>query len=81
MIKKIIEFFGLSKHQKNQESQERSTNQQLVSQVLLSKSKPQSEIDSKFASFRERSVVQSSRCSNFLFFGFHGFDFRNRHSQ
>jgi hypothetical protein len=53
MIKKIISFFGLSKHQKTQESQECNIDQQLVSQVLLSKSKEQVEIESSIVSLQE----------------------------
>lgn len=81
MIKKIIDFFGLSKHQKNQESQEHSTNQQLVSQVLLSKSKQQSEIDLKFASLQEEIASSSTRNNRFVLFGFFGTHSHNHHSQ
>ena len=79
MIKKIISFFGLSKHQKKKESQERNTEQQLVSQVLLSKSKQQSEIDSKLASLQEEIVSSSIRNTRFVLFGFYGIRSRNRH--
>ncbi len=79
MIKKIISFFGLSKHHKKQEFQEYNIDQQLMSQVLLSKSKQQSEIDSKLASLREEIASSSTRNTQFVLFGFFGTHFRNRH--
>ena len=79
MIKKIISFFGLLKRQKKQESQEYNIDQQLMSQVLLSKSKEQVETESSIASIRDQIASSVNRNTRFVVFGFFGTHFRNRH--
>ena len=69
MIKKIISFFGLSKHRKKQESQEYSKYQRLMYPALLPMSKKQLAYEEKVVRLLDEQRYSATSLTGFSLFG------------